>query len=156
MLLVPQFCWLARLGLIDSYAAVILPGIASGFGVLLMRQYMLSVPADLLAAARLDGASEWRVFWTVALPLARPMTAALTIFTFLGAWNSYLWPLIVLRDSDKFTLTVGLTNVVSGLYSRQYGTLMAGTVVSIAPILLLFLAMQRQFLSGLTLGSVKE
>ena len=113
VLLAPLFKLVHALRLIDSFWGLILPGAASGFGVLIMRQYLRSVPNDLIDAGRLDGASEWRIFWSVILPLIRPITSALLIFTFLGSWNAYLWPMIVLRDDRNYLLTVAITNVVA-------------------------------------------
>ena len=156
VLLAPLFKLVYALRLIDSFWALILPGAASGFGVLIMRQYLRSVPDDLIDAGRLDGASELRIFWRVILPLVRPILSALMIFTFLGAWNAYLWPMIVLRDERNYLLTVAVTNVVASIHQQEYGVILGGTLVSIAPIILLFLALQREFIHGLTLGAVKQ
>ncbi len=156
VLLAPLFRLVHALRLIDSFWGLILPGAASGFGVLIMRQYLRSVPNDLIDAGRLDGAGEWRIFWSVILPLIRPITSALLIFTFLGSWNAYLWPMIVLRDERNYLLTVAVTNVVASIHQQEYGVILAGTLISIAPIILLFLALQREFISGLTLGAVKQ
>jgi len=156
VLLAPLFKVTQALGLIDSFWGIILPTTASGFGVLIMRQYLRSVPEAVIDAGRLDGASEFRIFWTLVLPLVRPILSALTIFTFLGAWNAYLWPLIVIRSEDKYPLTVAVTNVVASIYQQEYGVVLAGTLISIAPILVLFLVLQREFISGLTLGAVKQ
>jgi multiple sugar transport system permease protein len=156
VLLAPMFRLVEALGMIDTFWALILPPAASGFGVLIMRQYLSNVPDALLDAGRLDGASEWRIFWTIVLPLVRPILSALLIFTFLTNWNAYLWPLIVLRDEENYLLTVALTNVVASINQTEYGVVLAGTVISVAPILLLFLALQREFITGLTLGAVKQ
>jgi len=121
-----------------------------------MRQYLQTVPAALIDSGRLDGASEFRIFWSIVLPLVRPILSALIIFTFLTAWNAYLWPMIVLRDEDNYLLTVALTNVVASIHQQEYGVILAGTLISIAPIIVLFLALQREFISGLTLGAVKQ
>ena len=156
VLLVPLFKLVYALRLIDSFWALIIPGAASGFGVLIMRQYLLSVPDDVIAAGRIDGAGEFRIFWTIVLPLVRPILSALMIFTFLGSWNAYLWPMIVLRDERNYLLTVAITNVVASIHQQEYGVILAGTLIGIAPIILLFLALQREFISGLTLGAVKQ
>lgn len=156
VLLAPLFRLVHALNLIDSFWGLILPGAASGFGVLIMRQYLRSVPNDLIDAGRLDGAGEWRIFWSVILPLIRPISSALLIFTFLGSWNAYLWPMIVLRDERNYLLTVAVTNVVASIHQQEYGVILAGTLISIAPIILLFMALQREFISGLTLGAVKQ
>jgi len=120
-----------------------------------MRQFMTSVPNDLIDAARIDGCNEFGIYWRVVLPVVKPAIGALTIFVFLGQWNNYLWPLIVLRDEAKYTLPLGLANLV-GVYRQEYGMLMAGTLIALVPIVTLFLAMQREFVSGITLGAVKE
>ena len=156
VMLAPLFKLVYALRLIDSFWGLILPGAASGFGVLIMRQYLRSVPYDLIDAGRLDGASEFRIFWSVIMPLIRPITSALMIFTFLGSWNAYLWPMIVLRDERNYLLTLAVTNVVASIHQQEYGVILGGTLISIAPIILLFLALQREFISGLTLGAVKQ
>lgn len=156
VLLAPLFELIHSLQLIDNFWALILPGAASGFGILIMRSYLMSVPNALIDAGRMDGASEIRIFWSVILPLVRPIVSALLIFTYLGAWNGYLWPLIVLRDDRNYLLTVALTNVVSTIHQQEYGVVLAGTVISIGPIILLFLGLQREFMHGLTMGAVKQ
>jgi len=156
VLLAPLFQLVHALNLIDTFWGLILPTAASGFGVLVTRQYFRAVPNALLDSGRLDGASEWRIFWSIVLPLVRPILSALLIFTFLGAWNSYLWPMIVLRNERNFLLTVAVTNVVASLHQQEYGVVLAGTLISITPIVLLFLALQREFIHGLTLGAVKQ
>jgi len=156
VLLAPLFQLVHTLHLIDTFWGLILPTAASGFGVLVTRQYFRAIPNALLDSGRLDGAGEWRIFWSIVLPLVRPILSALLIFTFLGAWNSYLWPMIVLRDERNFLLTVAVTNVVASLHQQEYGVVLAGTLVSIAPIVMLFLALQREFIHGLTLGAVKQ
>jgi len=156
VLLAPLFRLVQALHLIDSFWGLILPGAASGFGVLIMRQYIMSVPGDLLDAGRIDGLSELRIFWSVVLPLIRPIVSALLIFTFLGAWNAYLWPMIVLRDERNYLLTLAVTNVVASIHQQEYGVILGGTLISIAPIIVLFLALQREFITGLTLGAVKQ
>ncbi len=156
LLLVPLFKLVHTLHLIDSFWALIIPGAASGFGVLIMRQYLHSVPRDIICAGRIDGAGEFRIFWTLVLPLVRPIISALMIFSFLGGWNAYLWPMIVLRDEQNYLLTVAITNVVASIHQQEYGVIVAGTLVGITPIILLFLALQREFIGGLTLGAVKQ
>lgn len=156
VLLAPLFKLVMTLQLIDTFWGLVLPGAASGFGILIMRQYLQTIPDDLLDAGRIDGASEWTIFWSIVLPLVRPVLSALVIFTFLGMWNAYLWPIIVLRDEDNYTLTVAVTNVVASIRQQDYGVVLAGTLISIAPIIALFLSLQREFISGLTLGAVKQ
>lgn len=156
LVLVPLFTLLYQFGWLDTYQGVILPYLASsGFGVFLMRQFILGVPSDLLDAARIDGTSEFGIYWRVIIPAVKPAMGALSIFGFLGAWNEFLWPMIVLRDAAKYTLPLGLASLV-GVYRQEYGMLMAGTLLSILPIMALFLAMQREFVQGITLGAVKE
>ena len=120
-----------------------------------MRQFIVSIPSDLIDAARIDGCSEFGIYYRIILPVIKPALGALTIYSFLGSWNSYLWPLIILRDESKYTLPLGLANLIS-VYRQEYGMLMAGTLLSLMPIVILFLAMQREFVQGITLGSVKE
>jgi len=112
--------------------------------------------AAFLGGDLLDGAGELRIFWTLVMPLVRPIVSALMIFTFLGSWNGYLWPMIVLQDEGKYLLTIAVTNVVASIHQQEYGVILAGTLISIAPIIVLFLALQREFISGLTLGAVKQ
>ncbi len=155
LLLAPGYQLLFRLGLLDSFAGLILPGLAPAFGVYLFRQSMLgSIPTDLLEAARIDGMGEIRIFFTVVLPLVRPMVGAFLLLTFLGCWNNFIGPQIVLQSPDKFPLAVAIAQL-KGLYGTDYGMLMAGTLVSIAPVMALFLLLQKEFLSGLTQGAVK-
>lgn len=155
LLIAPGYQWIYQLGLLDSYAALILPAIGPAFGVFLFRQATLnSMPGELLEAARIDGAGEMRIFFTIVLPILRPMTGAFLMITFLGTWNNFIGPQIMLQSPDKFPLAVAI-NQLKGLYSQDYGMLMAGTLVSIAPILCLFLLLQKEFIAGLTSGSVK-
>jgi ABC-type glycerol-3-phosphate transport system permease component len=155
LVLIPLFIMMSKIGWMDSYAALIVPGMAPAFGIFLMRQYMVnSLPGEILDSGRIDGCSEFGLFFRLVVPLIRPPMGALTIFTFLGSWNAFLWPLIILRSADKFTLPIGLQNML-GLYDQQYGMIMAGAFLVALPMILLFIAMQRQFIAGLTVGSVK-
>jgi multiple sugar transport system permease protein len=155
LLLAPGYQLIYRLGLLDSFAGLILPGIAPAFGVFLFRQAMLnSVPVDLIEAARVDGCGEIRLFFTMILPLVKPMVGAFLLITFMGAWNNFLQPQIVLQTPQKFPLAVAIAQL-KGLYGTDYGLLMAGTLVSIVPIMGLFLLLQKDFVSGLTTGAVK-
>ena len=155
VLLVPLFALLGALHWFDNYAGIIVPFCASAFGVFLLRQYCQTVPDQLLDAARIDGAGEFGIYWSVVLPVVRPAIGALAIFTFMNDWNNYLWPLVVLRSNANYTLPLGLAGLV-GVYSQEYGMLMAGSLLSTFPIILLFLWMQKEFVSGITLGAVKE
>ena len=155
VLLVPLFGLMYDIGWLNSYKAIIIPFSVGAFGVFLMRQFIVTIPSELLDAARIDGCSEFGIYYRVVLPIIKPALGALTIYSFLGSWNGYLWPLIILRDEAKYTLPIGLANLV-GIYRQDYGMLMAGTLLSLMPIVILFLAMQREFVQGITLGSVKE
>ena len=155
VLLVPLFGLMYDIGWLNSYKAIIIPFSVGAFGVFLMRQFIVTIPSELLDAARIDGCSEFGIYYRIVLPIIKPALGALTIYSFLGSWNGYLWPLIILRDEVKYTLPIGLANLV-GIYRQDYGMLMAGTLLSLMPIVILFLAMQREFVQGITLGSVKE
>ena len=155
VLLVPLFGLMYDIGWLNSYKAIVIPFSVGAFGVFLMRQFIVTIPSDLLDAARIDGCSEFGIYYRVVLPIIKPALGALTIYSFLGSWNGYLWPLIILRDEVKYTLPIGLANLV-GIYRQDYGMLMAGTLLSLMPIVILFLAMQREFVQGITLGGVKE
>ncbi len=155
VLLVPLFGLMYDIGWLNSYKAIIIPFSVGAFGVFLMRQFIVTIPSELLDAARIDGCSEFGIYYRVVLPIIKPALGALTIYSFLGSWNGYLWPLIILRDDVKYTLPIGLANLV-GTYRQDYGMLMAGTLLSLTPIVILFLAMQREFVQGITLGGVKE
>ena len=153
--MLPLFLLLDGMGLIDTYAAVVIPGLASVFGIFLVRQYALSIPDSLLDAARVDGASELRVYWSIALPILRPVLVTLAIFTFLGAWNDFLWPLIVLADSDKYTLPVALANLL-GEHAQDTELMMAGAVLTVLPTIVVFALLQRHYVRGIVTGGVKE
>jgi arabinosaccharide transport system permease protein len=152
--LVPLFLIMLRIGWLDNYLAIILPGAISAFGAFFMRQTMLAVPNELLDAARIDGASDWGIFWRIGLPLVRGALSVLAVLVFLGSWNDYLWPLIVLRSNDMFTYPVGLATLV-GLYKVEYGMILAGSFLATIPILLIFIAGRNQLLNNIALGAVK-
>ena len=153
--LVPLFVLMSKLGLVNTYAAVILPFAAGAFGVFLMRQFMLGLPRDLLDAARIDGAGEWRIFWQIALPLSKPALAALGIFQFLASWNNFLWPLVALTDESKYTLPVALATFAIGQNKADYGLLMAGSVALVVPVILVFLLLQRHFTQSIAMTGLK-
>jgi multiple sugar transport system permease protein len=153
--ILPLFLLLREMHLISSYWGVILPGMASIFGIFLVRQYALSIPDELLDAARIDGASEFRIYWEIVIPLCRPILVTLAIFTFLGTWNDFLWPLVVLTDQSKYTLPVALANLF-GEHVQDTELMMAGSVLTVLPVLLLFLFLQRHYIQGLLMGGVKE
>lgn len=152
--LVPLYIVTRELGLIDSLAAVILPGTADVFGIFLMRQYIQTLPSELEEAARIDGSSEPGVFWHVILPLSKPALGALAIFTFVRSWNSFLWPLIVLNKSRNFTLPVGVASL-QGEFSTDYGLIFAGAALAALPMIIFFLVFQRYFLEGVRMGALK-
>lgn len=155
LLLAPGYQLLYNLGLLDSLWALILPAATPAFGVFLFRQASLSsVPVQLIEAARMDGASETRIFFRVALPLLRPMVGTFILITFVGTWNNYIGPQVVLQSSDKFPLALSIANL-RGVFYQDYGLQMAGTVVSILPVLILVVLLQRDFIAGLTAGAVK-
>ena len=155
LLLAPSYQLIYRFGLLDSFTGLILPGIAPAFGVFLFRQALLhTVPLDLIEAARIDGCGEIRCFFTIILPLVRPMLGAFLLISFMGAWNNFIQPQIILQTPEKFPLAVAIAQL-KGLYGVDYGLLMAGTVVSIAPVMGLFLLLQKDFIAGLTSGAVK-
>jgi lactose/L-arabinose transport system permease protein len=153
--LVPLFKMMVTLGWLNSYQGLILPNLALPFGIFLMRQAMQSVPDELIQAARVDGAGEFRIFVQIVLPTMRPALAALSIFLFLGAWNDFVYPLIILQVPDAYTLPVALATL-KGVQSTDYGQLLTGTMISIIPVLILFLVLQRYFVAGLLAGSVKQ
>jgi multiple sugar transport system permease protein len=152
---VPQFVLVSNLGLTNSYAGLVLPFLAGPFGVFLMRQYLLSIPDDLIEAARVDGAGEFRIFWQIVLPLARPALATLGILTFLASWNNFLWPLVVATTEDKYTLPVALALYSVGQNRIEFGLLLAGAVVVVMPALVVFLLLQRSFLRGIATTGLK-
>lgn len=152
--LIPVFIFLRDLGLVDTRLGVILPMTASGFGTFMMRQFIQQIPDSLVDAARLDGCSDFRILWHIVLPLVRPALAALAIFTFLSAWDAFLWPLILLASSDKATLTIGLARFNEEFVQQPHYT-MAVATISLAPVVLLFLFAQRSFIQSATLSSLK-
>lgn len=154
VMMIPNYQIMVRLGLIDSYTGLILPAAFSAFGTFLLRQFMMSIPTSLDEAAEIDGASKWQVFWEVILPLARPGLITLTIFTFLGAYRSIMWPLIMLKSIDKFTLPIGLMYFNSSQGSETQ-LLMAAATMMIIPVIFLFVLMQRWLVKGIQLGAVK-
>ena len=152
--MVPLFLMLKELHLVNSYGGVIVPGLASIFGIFLVRQYALSIPDDLLEAARIDGAGEFRIFVSVVLPALKPVVVTLAVFTLLGTWNDFMWPLIVLNDKELYTLPVALAGL-SREHVQDNELMMAGSVLTTLPVLLVFLVLQRYYMQGLLAGSVK-
>jgi multiple sugar transport system permease protein len=152
--MMPLFLLLKQVHLINTYAGAIVPGMAGVFGIFLVRQYARSIPDELIEAARIDGAGEFRIFFQIVLPALRPILVTLAIFSFLGAWNDFMWPLIVLSDDQLHTLPVALASL-SREHVQDNELMMAGSVVTVLPVLLLFLSLQRYYLQGLMAGSVK-
>jgi multiple sugar transport system permease protein len=152
--MLPLFLLMKQLGLINTYWGVIVPGLASIFGIFLVRQYALAIPDDLLDAARIDGAGELRIYWSIVLPTIVPILATLSIWTFLATWNDFMWPLIVLSDDARYTLPVALANLV-GEHAQDTELMMAGSVLTVLPVMLVFLVLQRYYIQGVMAGSVK-
>jgi multiple sugar transport system permease protein len=152
--MLPLFLLLKSMGLVNTMMGVIIPGMTSVFGIFMVRQFALGIPDDLLDAARIDGASEFRIFWTVVLPVLTPILATLAVVTFLGQWNDFMWPLIVLSDDTKYTLPVALANLV-GEHVQDTELMMAGSVLTVLPVLFVFLALQRFYMRGMMQGSIK-
>jgi ABC-type glycerol-3-phosphate transport system permease component len=154
VMLAPLYELICHAKLADTYLGLIVPGAVSVFGMFLFRQAMLQIPDELLQAGRIDGCGEFGLYWRIAIPIVRPMTGAFCLISFMGTWNSFLWPQIILHSREKFTLPIALNQLV-GLQQQDYGVLMAGTLLSILPVVVLFFVLQREFLSGLTAGAVK-
>ena len=152
--MIPLFLMMKSLHLVNTYGGVILPSLSTVFGIFLVRQYARSIPDDLLEAARLDGAGEWYIFARIVLPLLKPIVVTLAIFTFLASWNDFMWPLIVLSDQEWQTAPVAIAGL-SREHVQDNELMMAGSVVTILPVLILFLILQRHYIQGLLLGSVK-
>jgi putative chitobiose transport system permease protein len=153
--MIPLYRVCMHLGLLNTFAGVILPFGVSAFGIFLMRQFYRSIPMELDDAARMDGCSPFRIWWNILVPLSRPALATLAVFTFVGSWSNFLWPLVILRDSAKLTLPVGLSLLVS-TFSANYKFVAAGAVLSTIPVIIVFLVMQRAFIQGLLSGGVKS
>jgi multiple sugar transport system permease protein len=154
LLMIPTYILFARLSLIDSLAAAFVPWLSSAFGIFLMRQFFLSIPAELEEAAALDGCNRWQTFLRVILPLARPAMATLAIFTLLGAWNDLVWPLIAINNEDLFTVQLGIANF-QGTRRTQWSLLMAGNVIATAPLIAFFLFAQKHFIATMTMSGLK-
>ena len=152
--MLPLFLELKVLHLVNTLPGAMVPYLASVFGIFMVRQYALSIPDDLLDAARLDGASEFRIFWFIVLPVIRPILVTQGIFNLLSSWNDFLWPLIVLSDERKFTLPLALANLV-GEHVQDTELMMAGAVLTVLPVLLVFFSLQRLYIRGVMMGSAK-
>ncbi|HEY4368603.1 MAG TPA: carbohydrate ABC transporter permease [Steroidobacteraceae bacterium] len=152
--MIPLFALVKELGLVSTYGGVVVPAMASVFGIFLVRQYALSLPDELLEAARIDGASEAKIFRSIVVPLLKPILVTLAILTFLATWNDFMWPLIVLTDQKVQTLPVALAGL-SREHVQDNELMMAGAVITVVPVLVLFLALQRYYIAGILAGSVK-
>jgi multiple sugar transport system permease protein len=157
LMLLPLFVLMSKMRLLDSYAGLVLPFAAGAFGVFLMRQFMLSVPDELLEAARMDGAGEWFIFWRIVMPLVKPALATLAILTFLQSWNNFVWPLIATNNPDKYTLPVALATFATdpNQADGSNGVLMAGSFLVVLPVLLVFAVLQRHFTQGIATAGLK-
>jgi multiple sugar transport system permease protein len=151
---IPLYLIVRELGLIDSIWALILPGTANAFGIFLMRQYIQTLPSELEDAARIDGCSEFGVFWNVILPLCKPAIAALAIFTFVRNWNDFLWPVIALNKAQNYTLTVGVANMQNE-FMTDWGIIFSGAALAALPMIIFFLIFQKYFLEGVRMGAIK-
>ncbi len=153
--MLPLFLMLKEMGFVNTYMGAIIPGMASIFGIFLIRQFVYSIPDSLIEAARMDGGSEFRIYRTIILPLCKPIILTLALFTFMGTWNDFMWPLIIMTDQSNYTLQVGLASLM-GEHVLDLELMMAGSVVTILPVLILFLIFQRQYIRGIMIGGVKE
>jgi len=154
--LIPVFYIIRQLGWINSFQGIIIPGIFSAYGIFLMRQFITGIPDELLDAARIDGASEPRIYWQIILPLVRPALATLGTFTFIGSWNAFLWPLLVINNRDMMTVPLGLNSLrLFAAEAVNLNLLMAGTVLSVLPTLIIFVFLQRYFIRGIALTGLK-
>lgn len=152
--MLPLFLMLKYMGFINTYMAILIPGLANIFGIFLIRQYAVSIPDSLIEAARMDGATDFQIYRLVILPLITPILVTLAIFTFMGTWNDFLWPLIALTDNSMYTLPVSLANLM-GEHTKDPELMMAGSVLTILPVLIVFLALQKYYIKGIMMGSVK-
>jgi len=153
--MLPLFLMLKQMGLVNTWAGVLVPSMASIFGIFLVRQYAMGLPGELIEAARIDGAGEWRIFQAIVLPLLTPVLVTLGVLSFLGSWNDFMWPLIVLTDGNLYTLPVALA-ALSREHVQDVELMMAGAVITVLPVLALFLALQRYYMQGLLMGGVKQ
>ena len=153
--LVPTFLIIKELGWVNTYAGLIVPGLATTFGTFLMRQFFLSLPSEYIDSARIDGASEPRIFWTIMLPMCRPALSALGIFSFTGSWNSFLWPLVVVNQDEMRTVPLGIVFYMGEQRVPEYGQLLAVSVIATLPVLVLFIILQREFIRGAAMSGLK-
>ncbi|AZS13285.1 carbohydrate ABC transporter permease [Paenibacillus lutimineralis] len=154
VIMIPTYLIISKLGLINNLAAIIVPSLISSYGVFLAKQFIEDIPRDLLEAARIDGAGELRIMWRIVMPLILPMLSALGIFTFMAAWNNYLWPLIAINDMDRMTVPMALV-FFNGAHQVNYNVVMSAAVLITLPVIIVFLIFQKQFIKGLTMTGMK-
>lgn len=154
VMMIPNYQVMIRLGLVDTYAGLIIPAAFSAFGTFLLRQFMLGIPSSLDEAARIDGASSWQLYWDVVLPLARPGLVTLAIFTFMGNYHSFFWPLVMLKSTHRYTLPIGLL-FFDNSQGQQTNLMMAAITMSVAPLIVVFVTLQKRLVRGIQLGAVK-
>ena len=154
--MIPLYTMMHRLRWLDTYYPLIVPGLSSAFGIFLMRQFMIGIPSDYVDAARIDGCSEFGIYRRIIVPLSKPVFATLGVFTFMGQWNDFLWPLLILKTKEKFTLPIGLAMFRHATYGfAEMNLLMMGAVISTIPVLIIYIFAQRYFVQGLTLSGIK-
>jgi multiple sugar transport system permease protein len=155
IMIIPWYVGIAKVGWIDSIPGILMPGMLSAFGVFVMRQFIANIPDELLDAARIDGVSEFGLFWRICLPLSRSAVAVVAIFTFLGQWNDFLWPLIVINSNKMQTLQIGLSRLSSLETGADWGGTMSGAALASIPMLIVFMFFQKQIISGMKLSGLK-
>jgi multiple sugar transport system permease protein len=153
--LIPLYVLMSNLNLVNTYPGLFLPFLAGPFGVFLTRQFFSGVPDELLEAARIDGAGEFRIFWQIVMPLAAPVLATLGILTFLGSWNAFIYPLVMAQEPGMYTLPVALATFATGQFQADHGMLMAGSVILVVPVLIIFILMQRWITEGIATTGLK-
>jgi multiple sugar transport system permease protein len=152
--MIPTFLVLTRLGLINTYIGIVLPTFVTGFSIFLFRQFMSTIPDSILEAARMDGASEWRIFFRIVLPLSGPILGVQALLCFIAGWNSFIWPLVLATKQSMYTMSVGLA-LLDGQYASEYGLQMAGSALMVLPVLILFVIAQRHIMQGFTISEMK-
>lgn len=153
--LIPSFWLFSKLKLINTYTALIVPGVVDAYGIFLLKQYMETIPSEIIDAAKVDGAGALRRFWQIVMPLSRPAIGTLAVFRFIFVWNDYLWPLVIIRKEDMYTLSLGIAAMEQRQGMVVWGTQMAASVLATIPVIILVMVMQKQFLRGLTSGAFK-
>ena len=155
VIMIPIFTIISRLGLYNSFLGLIIPPAATPTGLFLIRQFLLSVPDSILEAARIDGASEWEIYWKLILPIAKPVISVLAIFSFMWRWNDFLWPLIVISDPKKYTVQLAISNFI-GEFNVDWNSLIAMSVLTMIPVLIVFILFQKNFVQGMVTSGMKD